>query len=142
MIDTETKEVVETITVPEQRQGVGDINYVTDVAVSPNTNGSVIYALRFYHDSSGSYGSITKIDTQTGAITTTLTPWVSDLNITPDGTRILAAPGRYAAMLGQATDIKVYDATTLAEVGTIDFTRLGPGSYVLGSLLAALARTR
>ena len=55
---------------------------------------------------------------------------MSDLNITPDGTRILAAPGRYAAELGQATAIKVYDATTLSEVDTIDFTTLGSGSYV------------
>ena len=56
VIDTATNEVVETITVPEQRQGVGGVNYVTDVAVSPNANGSVIYALRVYHDSAGSYG--------------------------------------------------------------------------------------
>ena len=71
IVDTATNDIIGSVDVPEQRlSGVYTAgSRVIDVAVDPNDS-SVIYALRWYTADGGTanyYGSVSKIDTNTGA---------------------------------------------------------------------------
>ena len=129
IVDTATNDIIGSVDVPEQRlSGVyTGGSRVIDVAVDPNDS-SVIYALRWYTADGGTanyYGSVSKIDTNTGIATTVSTPYLRDIDVvnTPNGARIYAAQGN-------ASIIKVYDANTLADLGTVNVTALGAGSYL------------
>ena len=126
VVDTATNEIVNSFDVPVQYQSGVQTggSRVIDVAVDPDDS-SVIYALRQYTSYQGNYGSLSRIDTDTGEVTTISTPYVRDIEATKTaaGTRIYA--GQY-----DASAVKIYDGATLAVAGTVQLTALGSGSYV------------
>ena len=97
--------------------------FFNHVAVSPD--GSRVYATRDHQDEWGNYfGTIVAIDTATKTMAGyTVTPWLSDLQVTPDGTRIYAAQIDYRNFM-------VFDAATLAQIGTVGVTTTASTTHV------------
>jgi YVTN family beta-propeller protein len=129
IVDTATNDIIGSVDVPLQySSGVQTAgSRVIDVAVDPDDSG-VIYALRWYTAYEGPayyYGSVSRIDTDTGAVTTVNTAYLIDIDVvkTPAGTRLYG--GQYTGDV-----VKAYNAATLADVGTIDVSDFGAGSYV------------
>ena len=129
IVDTATNDIIGSVDVPLQySSGVQTAgSRVIDVAVDPDDS-SVIYALRWYTAYEGPayyYGSVSRIDTDTGAVTTVNTAYLIDIDVvkTPAGTRLYG--GQYTGDV-----VKAYNAATLADVGTIDVSDFGAGSYV------------
>ncbi len=117
VIDTVSQQNIGTIEVPY----VDDYPYrptaVTDIEVSP-TDSNVIYALRSYYNEFGDAGissSVSRIDTATGAVTTTWTTYLQDIEVSP--TQVYGADGGGYGVYVPA--VRVYDATTLAESSPI-----------------------
>ena len=125
VVDTVTRSVVATVTMPRcetegcDAPGGGWANSagITDIAISPDN--SRVYVSELWVGDSFYGGTITMIDTATNSIvgSTSTSQWgdfYSNIEVTPDGTRLYAGSG-----YPYYPQMDVLDARTLTRVGTV-----------------------
>ncbi len=125
VVDTSTRSVIATVTMPKcEYECWANSAGMTDMEISPDN--SAVYVSELWIGDSFYAGTLTKIDTTTNTVvaatsTSQYGDFYSNIEVSPDGTRLYAASG-----YPYYPQIDVLDARTLALVGTASLDR-SPG---------------